>query len=327
MVRVAKDSFPKLEQVHLTLTADQLKRAEAEIRETGTTSDRDVSLLMRRKIQALSIWTEPLGGSSGRYDEIALSIMDPVSSAIFFTEKYPCSSTNERAGSLHLHGLLWLDGNVQLPSLIDDMANPDEGAYRASGPLRRFRLHECLDEDAGKAVRKERKPIQPIAEMMASSQTLTAAFDDESNFIAHCCQVHSHTFTCLKYSLKGLVEEGTDKHRRTACRFKAPWKLVEETGFTDDGLLRIRRNHPLVNRYNKSLAIGLRHNHDVSMILTRTKGLAMVYYITNYATKLDTPMWKRLALAADVARQLRESGSARCRATESSQRNHRHEAS
>ncbi|XP_044718879.1 ATP-dependent DNA helicase PIF1 [Hirsutella rhossiliensis] len=31
------------------------------------------------------------------------------------------------------------------------------------------------------------------------------------------------------------------------------------------------------------------------MILTKTKGLAMVYYITNYATKLDTPMWKRIA--------------------------------
>ncbi|KAJ6436571.1 hypothetical protein O9K51_10813 [Purpureocillium lavendulum] len=189
------------------------------------------------------------------------------------------------------------------------MANPDEGAYRAQ--VVRYVdsvFHECLDEDAGKVFPNSYRGLR------------------RANFIAHCCQVHSHTFTCLKYSLKGLIEEGTDKYRRTACRFKAPWKLVEETGFTEDGLLRIRRNHPLVNRYNKSLAIGLRHNHDVSMILTRTKGLAMVYYITNYATKLDTPMWKRLALAADVARQLRESGSARCRATESSQRNHRHEA-
>ncbi|XP_044715943.1 PIF1-like helicase domain-containing protein [Hirsutella rhossiliensis] len=44
------------------------------------------------------------------------------------------------------------------------------------------------------------------------------------------------------------------------------------------------------------------------MILTKTKGLAMVYYITNYATKLDTPMWRRIALATEVARQLREAG-------------------
>ncbi|KAK7403825.1 hypothetical protein QQX98_010396 [Neonectria punicea] len=55
------------------------------------------------------------------------------------------------------------------------------------------------------------------------------------------------------------------------------------------------------------MAVGLRHNHDISMILTRTKGLAMVFYITNYATKLDTPMWKRIVLAAEVLRQLRES--------------------
>lgn len=32
------------------------------------------------------------------------------------------------------------------------------------------------------------------------------------------------------------------------------------------------------------MAVGLRHNHDISMILTRTKGLAMIFYITNYAT-------------------------------------------
>jgi hypothetical protein len=48
------------------------------------------------------------------------------------------------------------------------------------------------------------------------------------------------------------------------------------------------------------MAVGLRHNHDISIILTKTKGLAMLFYITNYATKLDTPMWKRLVFAADV---------------------------
>ncbi|XP_044714659.1 PIF1-like helicase domain-containing protein [Hirsutella rhossiliensis] len=242
-----------------------------------------------------------------KYDRIALSTMDPVSSAIFFHREislffekyvntgresifgkishyYATVETNER-GSLHLHGLLWLDGNMRLPNLIDDMANPAEEAYRAQ-VIRYIDsvFHECLDEDAGKAVRQERKPIDPVEEVMTSTSALTAAFEDESNFIAY------------------------------SCRFKAPWKIVEQTGFTEDGLLQIRRNHPLVNRYNKSLAVGLRHNHDVSMILTKTKGLAMVYYITNYATKLDTPMWKRIALATEVARQLREAGRPTSRA-------------
>ncbi|KAI0198723.1 hypothetical protein F4808DRAFT_462484 [Astrocystis sublimbata] len=56
------------------------------------------------------------------------------------------------------------------------------------------------------------------------------------------------------------------------------------------------------------MAVGLRHNHDISLILTKTKGLAMVFYITNYATKLNTPMWKRLVLAAEVLQQHHESG-------------------
>ncbi|KAM4064303.1 PIF1-like helicase [Hirsutella rhossiliensis] len=365
-----------LEQAYANLTEDRLKRAEAEMRETRTTSDPDVSvllrelsifghaqplsnesrLLMRRKIQALdiragmpAIWitinpndiNNPvkmrlaihrlhdyesakglLADLRERYDRIALSTMDPVSSAIFFHREislffdkyvntgqesifgkishyYATVETNER-GSLHLHGLLWLDGNMRLPNLMDDMANPAEEAYRAQ--VIRYVdsvFHECLDEDAGKAVRQQRKPIHPVGEIMTSTSALTAAFEDESNFVAYCCQVHSHTYTCLKYSLKGVAEQGADPQGRTACRFKAPWKIVDETGFTEDGLLQIRRNHPLVNRYNKSLAVGLRHNHDVSMILTKTKGLAMVYYITNYATKLDTPMWKRIARHRD----------------------------
>ncbi|KAH8745781.1 hypothetical protein F5883DRAFT_702076 [Diaporthe sp. PMI_573] len=224
---------------------------------------------------------------------------------------YATVETNDR-GSLHLHGLLWLEGNMQLPSLIDDMAKPEEEEYRAQ--VVRYLdsvFHECLDEEAGKAVRKERKPIDPVEEIMHDAEALAAVFDKESNHIAYCCQVHSHTYTCIKYSLKGLVGEGVHKHKRTACRFKAPWKIVEESGFTEDGLLKIRRNHPLVNRYNKAMAVGLRHNHDISMILTRTKGLAMVFYITNYATKLDTPMWKRLVFAADVLRQLLESAALR----------------
>ncbi|KAI8649770.1 ATP-dependent DNA helicase [Fusarium keratoplasticum] len=388
MVRMTRGSFYELERVYGSLTTDRLKAAENEMRETRKTTDPDISfllrelsifghaqplsnesrLLMRRKIQALDIWTgtpviwitispndinnpvkmrlsihrlheydtakELLADLRGRYDRIALSTMDPVSSAIFFHREvslffekyvrtgqesvfgkishyYATVETNER-GSLHLHGLLWLAGNMQLLSLIDDMADPAEAEYRTRVVQYIDSVfHECLDENAGNAVRQERKPIHPDEGMMNSTEALTAAFENEANYIAYCCQVHSHTYTCFKYSLKGLAEQGADKHRRTACRFKAPWKIVEETGFSEEGLLKIRRNHPLVNRYNKAMAIGLRHNHDISMILTRTKGLAMVFYITNYATKLDTPMWKRIVLAAEVFRQLSESAERR----------------
>uniref|UniRef100_A0A8H7NHJ9 Helitron helicase-like domain-containing protein n=1 Tax=Bionectria ochroleuca TaxID=29856 RepID=A0A8H7NHJ9_BIOOC len=317
----------------------------------------ETRLLMRRRIQAIDIWAgtpaiwitinpndinnpvkmrlsihrlhdyhtakELLTDLRGRYDRIALSIMDPVSSAIFFHREislffekyvrtgqqsvfgkvsyyYATVETNDR-GSLHLYGLLWLHGNMELPLLVDDIADPREEEHCARVVCYMDSVfYECLDEDAGKALRQDRKPIDTVEEMMNDTEALTAAFDAESNFIAYCCQVYSHTYTCIKYSLKGLGNRDADKYRRTACRFKAPWKIVDATGLGDDNLLTIRRNHPLVNRYNKAMAVGLRYNHDVSMILTRTKGLAMVFYITNYATKLDTPMWRRIAYAAQV---------------------------
>ena len=66
------------------------------------------------------------------------------------------------------------------------------------------------------------------------------------------------------------------------------------------GLFHVARNHSRVNRYNKALSVGLRHNIDVSFLPTNSSGLAMIYYAANYSTKLDTPLWKRAALMRAV---------------------------
>ena len=52
------------------------------------------------------------------------------------------------------------------------------------------------------------------------------------------------------------------------------------------------------------MAVGLRHNFDLAFLNTRSQGLSMIYYITNYATKLSTPTWKRLFLGACVMESL-----------------------
>jgi hypothetical protein len=82
-----------------------------------------------------------------------LSVHDPLSSTLFFFREislffehyvrvgrpsiygnvshyYATVETNDR-GALHLHGLLWLDGNLDLANLVRDMAKPDEGEYRS----------------------------------------------------------------------------------------------------------------------------------------------------------------------------------------------------
>ena len=253
-----------------------------------------------------------------------LSMHDPLSSALFFFREislflehyvavgrasvfgkashyYATVETNDR-GAFHLHGLLWLDGNLELANLVRDMANPDETAYRTK--VKRF-VDDVFTETLNEAIAKEaagcgKKTTIIGAELVNNADWLARELEREANFVAYRCQVHHHSATCVKYSIRKVMEKGLKDCRTQLCRFRAPWGLIKETSFTTDGLLDIKRDHSMVNRYNQSMAAGLRHNHDISMILTRKKGLSLLYYICNYATKLNAPMWKRLALAAEL---------------------------
>src|ERR1051326_436009 len=119
--------------------------------------------------------------------------------------------------------------------------------------------------------------------MVQNRQQFSAAFDEEANFCAGATQIHTHSPTCVKYSINRPART------RNLCRFKAPWRLVEKTAFKEGGALEIQRNHNMVNRWNKAISVGLRHNHDISFIGTQTRALAIVFYVTNYATKLEDP--------------------------------------
>lgn len=158
-----------------------------------------------------------------------------------------------------------------------------------------------LDQAASAAVQAERSVTSDISSVLQNSHQFAAAFDEEANFCAGATQIHTHSPTCVKYSIK---KQG---RKSNLCRFKAPWRLVEKTAFTEDGVLRIQRRHEWVNRWNKAMAVGLRHNHDISFIATQCKTLAIVYYVTNYATKVEDPVWKRVAAAADVFSVLKDS--------------------
>ena len=144
----------------------------------------------------------------------------------------------------------------------------------------------------------ERSITSDIESMLQNTEHFAASFHEEANFCAGTSQIHTHSPTCVKYSINRVGKS------RDLCRFKAPWKLVDNTHFTDDGVLHIRRNHDLVNRWNQSMAVGLRHNHDISFIGTQKKTMAIVYYVTNYATKVEDPSWKRAAAAAEIFRDM-----------------------
>jgi hypothetical protein len=48
------------------------------------------------------------------------------------------------------------------------------------------------------------------------------------------------------------------------------------------------------------MSVGLRHNHDISFLGSQTRTMAIIFYVTNYATKLEDPVWKRAAAVAEV---------------------------
>ncbi|KAI8676065.1 ATP-dependent DNA helicase [Fusarium keratoplasticum] len=254
------------------------------------------------------------------YKRARLAISDPVSSAIFFhreislffehyvkvgeesvfgqiSQCFGAVEANER-GALHVHGLLWLHGNMQLSSVLADVRGEEGASYGDRIVELKLTFFDTdtqdLDQESFCAVRAERSVTADISPLLQDSQQFVAAFDEEANFCAGATQIHTHSPTCVKYSL------GRPEGKRDLCRFKAPWKLVEKTGFDADGVLQIRRTHSMVNRWNKAIAVGLRHNHDISFIATQCMTMALVYYLTNYATKVEDPMWKRVAAAAEV---------------------------
>jgi hypothetical protein len=133
-----------------------------------------------------------------------------------------------------------------------------------------------------------------MSSRLSNKEEFSASFEEEANFCAGATQIHTHSPTCVKYSINRPAKT------RNLCRFKAPWRLVQETAFKEGGVLEIRRNHSMVNRWNKAIAVGLRHNHDISFIGTQSRTMAIVFYVTNYATKLEDPVWKRAAAAAQL---------------------------
>jgi hypothetical protein len=53
------------------------------------------------------------------------------------------------------------------------------------------------------------------------------------------------------------------------------------------GVVRVKRTNGWVTSYNPAIAFCIRSNHDIIWILSSSKALAYVYYLTSYATKAD----------------------------------------
>lgn len=282
-----------------------------------------IHLSMKRSLLPEEL-EDVVGRLSNARERLKLSVEDPVSAAIFFYHEisvfcnqflrigepssigqvsfyFGAVETNER-GMLHMHGMIWLQGNLAFPDMASVLSSTDPDTQDKRKSLEESLLRWCdsnfvetLDENSSEDADISQPDRHTLHPDVLSQDTDTAWCNllKDANRCARTSQRHSHTATCYKY-------RKTQKEKEKRCRFGAPWSIVERSHITDEGVIKLKRNHDRVVRYNAVLEAAFRHNHDFTFMHTKTRGLSAIYYMTNYSTKLDAPAYKRLAYAARV---------------------------
>ncbi|KAJ6125807.1 hypothetical protein N7471_010300 [Penicillium samsonianum] len=203
---------------------------------------------------------------------------------------YGVVETNGR-GMLHLHAMVWLKGNLSFVNLRSRVLADADFATRVLHYLESV-IIQSVDESTPVDPEVNLAPMCPSASDPESDHDFHLRLFNDSNLVARSKQLHSkrHFATCFKY-------RPTDRSKST-CRFGMPREIVLSSKIDDLGVIHLARNHPWINPWNPTIASCLRSNHDISWIPTVSKSLALVYYITNYATKDDVSPWQMIAKGA-----------------------------
>jgi hypothetical protein len=225
--------------------------------------------------------------------------------------------------ALHLHALAWVGGNMEFNTLhlriredeafrarmIDHMESiisesVDEAAARVFGETSSTRLEgddssrqhmdnevpdSILDGDNNMDAESDgRAPL-----LRSSMQEWESWLNQDSNYIACRHQKHKHTSCCYKYN-------------NPKCRFRFPKIQRPTTVVNELGEIRLARNNTDINKYNRIISSAIRSNNDVAFIPNGARALSVIYYISNYATKLDVKQHQLVMCTAILKRALED---------------------
>ena len=120
------------------------------------------------------------------------------------------------------------------------------------------------------------------------------------NFAARFCEdvvqlvetgnTHKHSDTCYKYC---KANRGDKK----ICRMRMPRKLVSVSKIDPEtGHISMRRSDPWINNFNEYIIAACRSNMDIKFIWSGSDAKALVYYITDYVTKMSLSFHDTVAL-------------------------------
>jgi hypothetical protein len=123
-----------------------------------------------------------------------------------------------------------------------------------------------------------------------SSPNFASRFRADVVQLVETGNTHRHSDTCYKYC---NVARGDKK----ICRAIMPRKLVPVSKIDPiTGHISMRRSDPWINNFNEYLIAACRSNMDIKFIWTGSDAKALVYYITDYVTKMSLSFHDTFAL-------------------------------
>ncbi|CAF5026680.1 unnamed protein product [Rotaria sp. Silwood1] len=123
-----------------------------------------------------------------------------------------------------------------------------------------------------------------------SSPNFAARFRADVVQLVETDNKHKHSDTCYKYC---DPKQGDKK----ICRLLMPRKLVPvSTIDPDTGHISMRRSDPWINNFNEYIISACRSNMDIKFIWSGSDAKALVYYITDYVTKMSLSFHDTFAL-------------------------------
>lgn len=199
-------------------------------------------------------------------------------------------------GTLHLHFLLWLEGNPNPQVLRDRMiADPifKERMFAWLEAIISCELPGMTDPlvEVGGVETVRPVPLRGTIDPRMKSGPILAEMSDatfEGEFksfvteLAVACNWHVHQPTCWKHLKIG------EARGDSSCRMRINGMTRAITELDDDTLsILLRRLHPRINNYNELMLFLLKCNMDIKFIGSGQAAKALVFYVTDYITKSE----------------------------------------
>ncbi|EIW80029.1 hypothetical protein CONPUDRAFT_30639, partial [Coniophora puteana RWD-64-598 SS2] len=199
-------------------------------------------------------------------------------------------------GTLHIHVLLWIEGNPN-PQRLRDMMAADpvfseqmmrwlEHIIKSDLPgsehiVSKDQLPEARRPGREIGAEDPRLAVQPAIDSM-DRDTFWKMFSSFVYDMAEFNNWHEHTDTCFKNLQPGEVKCDD------TCRLRMDGSTREESSVDPEtGSILLKRWHPWINSYNPVLSFLYQCNNDVKYIGSGEAAKALVYYVTDYITKDD----------------------------------------